>query len=162
MRLLYGARSGAADASGILVVPMREAVTSAACAFAAAVLLTGCNGGGGTSTAAPTTVTAPSGPVVNGVHVLAVVKVHETEFRIVPRTIGLNRIGYFGIKAVNDGKDPHALAVRGPGVAERTKTIEPHESAALVVFFRKPGVYKLYCPIADHARRGMTATIRVR
>ena len=159
-----GAPSGAADASGILVMPMREAVTSAACAFAAAVLLTGCNGdgGGGTTTAAPTTVTAPSGPVVNGVHVLAVVEIHETEFRLEPKTIGIERIGYFGIKAFNDGSTVHRLAVSGPGLAKRTGPIEPRESAALVVFFQKPGVYRLYCPIGDHSRRGMKATVRVR
>jgi plastocyanin len=136
---------------------MRGASDAAVFALAAAALLAGC-GGGGKSTS---TTTGAAGAVIQGFHVLAVVDVHETEYKLDPRTIGFQRTGYFGLRAVNDGAVSHALAVSGPGVSKRTRTIQPGGSEAIAVYFRKPGVYKLYCPLDSHRRRGMIGTVRV-
>jgi plastocyanin len=130
-----------------------------ACA-AAAALLAGCGHDKGSSSEA-TTGAKPNTLVVQGLHVLAIFDVHETEYELDPKTTGLLRTGYFGIKAINDGKIAHALAVTGPGVRAATGTLEPGESKTIAVWFKKSGVYKLYCPLGDHERRGMTGTIRV-
>jgi len=37
----------------------------------------------------------------------------------------------------------------------------PGASRTIVAFFRTPGIYKLYCPIGNHAQQGMTSTITV-
>jgi hypothetical protein len=128
---------------------------------AAAALLAGCgSGNGGNATSSTTRTTEAAGAVIDGFHVLAVVDVHETEHGLHPSTIGFQRIGYFGFRAVNDGMIPHALAVSGPGVSERTGSIPPGKSEAIAVYFRKPGVYRLYSPL-DGRTRGMTAVVRV-
>ena len=131
--------------------------------LAAAALLAACGGGENatSSTTGATATTAAAGGVIKGFHVLAVVDVHETEYELRPATIGFERVGYFGLRAVNDGTVPHALAVSGPGVSERTGPIQPGKSEALAVYFREPGVYRLYCPLDGHRQRGMTATVRV-
>jgi uncharacterized cupredoxin-like copper-binding protein len=89
------------------------------------------------------------------------VEVREKEFQLVPSTIGLQRIGYFAFRATNDGEEPHALAVSGPGISKRTEPIDPGDTGELVVFFRNRGVYELYCPLGNHRQQGMTATIHV-
>jgi uncharacterized cupredoxin-like copper-binding protein len=93
--------------------------------------------------------------------VLKTIAVHETEFALSPKTIRIERFGYYGIEAINDGEDTHALAIEGPGVDKRTGDIAPGESETLLVFFTKAGTYRLYCPVDGHEAQGMTATVRV-
>jgi len=132
--------------------------------LAVAALLAGCKGGDDKHTTSTTTRTVGKSPgtIVQGYHVLAVLKVHESEYKLRPRTIGLEVPGYFGLQAINDGKVPHALAVEGHGVERHTPTLKPGRSATIAVYFKEPGVYKLYCPLGAHRARGMTGTIRVK
>ncbi len=100
--------------------------------------------------------------MLNGTDVLAVVDVHETEYRLDPSAIGFERIGYFGIRAFNDGESPHALAVSGPGVKKRTGMIQPGKSAGLVMFFRTPGCTSSTAQSAITSSGGWQPIVRVR
>jgi hypothetical protein len=142
---------------------------TAACVLDASELLAGCGGGGtttstaksGTTSGATSIESAPAGTVVEGTHVLAVVDVHETEFKLDPASIRFERFGYYGIRAINDGTVPHALAIAGHGLAKRTKESAPGKSETMLVLFSKAVRYVLTCPSDGHAQKGMTATVRV-
>ena len=114
---------------------------------AASLVLGGCGGGSTT--------------VVQGIRVLKIIDVHETEYALSPKSIHIKRFGYYGIKAVNDGTAAHALAVEGHGIDKKTANVAPGKSATLLVFFRKAGKYTLYCPIDGHEQKGMKATVKV-
>jgi plastocyanin len=116
----------------------------------ASLVLAGCGGGdsGGATT-------------VEGVRVVSVFDVHETEYALSPTAIRIERFGYYGIKAINDGTEPHALEVAGHGVEEETGLVDPGESHTLLVFFSEAGVYELYCPVDGHRQRGMKGTAKV-
>lgn len=70
--------------------------------------------------------------------------------------------GTYTFAAKNDGSLPHVLEIEGPGgVEEATGTLYFGQSADLTVSLRQPGSYKVYCPVGDHERQGMTTTITV-
>jgi hypothetical protein len=87
------------------------------------------------------------------------VTVTEREFSIGLSKRKLER-GIVKLVVRNSGKYPHALAVKGPGVAKRTPMLKPGKSAVLVVTLRS-GSYTFWCPVASHAARGMKTTIAV-
>jgi plastocyanin len=99
---------------------------------------------------------------VDGTRVFSIVEVSETEYSITPKTITLDRAGYYGIEAKNDGKLTHAIAVSGAGVDVRSAQIKPGKSDTILVLFKKPGRYTLFCPIPGHEAQGMKAGINVR
>jgi len=81
-----------------------------------------------------------------------------TEYRLTPahpRVMGAEATTF---DAVNDGDSEHALAVEGPRGNVRTRVLAPGEHATIKVML-PPGSYKLYCPLADHERRGMAGAI---
>jgi hypothetical protein len=68
------------------------------------------------------------------------------------------------VELVNYGEDDHDLALRR--VARGAKTyrigiVHPGRTGELVARLR-PGLYRLWCTLAGHRARGMTATLRVR
>jgi plastocyanin len=117
-------------------------------AVALAVLLAGCGGGGGGTTAAG----APAGSAI---------RVTETEYALAPGKITIPNAGTVVFDAVNAGKMPHALAIEGNGVDQKTATIDAGASAKLTVDLSKAGTYHLYCPIDGHRGLGMEATVVV-
>ena len=119
------------------------------CVAALSVLLVGCGGG------------SDGELVVQGVRVLEIVEVHETEWNLAPRSIRIERFGYYGLEGINDGSVTHALAIEGHGIDKRTGDIPPGGSATIAVLFRKAGTYSLTCPLPGHAQKGMKATVRV-
>ena len=121
----------------------------------AALLLAGCGGGGKSATSAEV------GTTVSNVRVLKTIVIHETEYRLRPRTIRIGRIAYYGIKAVNDGTVTHALVLEGHGLKKATGDIAPGESKTFSAFLHTPGTYELYCPIDGHKGKGMTAKLVV-
>jgi hypothetical protein len=123
---------------------------------AVSVALAGCGGSGGKPKA-----TVPPGITVGGVRVAQVFVVHETESRLTPRRILVPRLGYYAIKAVNDGKVTHALELTGPGLVKKTSDIPPGGSAKFAVFFKRSGTYKLFSPTGADRAKGMQATVRV-
>jgi len=127
-------------------------------ALSVAIVAAGCGDGSSSSSTNPTT-TAPI--IVGGFQVLKVIPVHETEFALDPSTIQIDRFGYYGIKAINDGTVTHALTVKGHGIDQTTGDIAPGESKSIAVFFKRAGTYKLYCPIDGHEAKGMKGTVKV-
>ena len=126
-----------------------------AAVLVAAYVAAGCGGSGSRDS------TAETGLTVDNARVLEIFTVHETDFSLTPKTIRIERFGYYGFAAVNEGDVTHALAIRGPGIEKETGSIAPGESEELLVFFNRAGTYRLYCPIDGHAQQGMEASVRV-
>jgi Multicopper oxidase len=73
------------------------------------------------------------------------------------------RAGDVRLNLRNYGEDVHDLAVRRDGrTYGRTAPVPSGGLAVLRVRLRRPGRYTVLCLVADHARRGMRATLRVR
>jgi uncharacterized cupredoxin-like copper-binding protein len=131
--------------------------------------LTGCGGGGGeeTTTGGQTTSTTSAttagteGKTV-GESPISTIRVNETEMRLDPSEITLDRPGTYVFRAVNTGNVVHALRIEGNGIEEQSTTnIGPGESADLQVNLR-PGTYEIDCPVDNHEDQGMRGTVTVR
>jgi hypothetical protein len=70
------------------------------------------------------------------------------------------KAGLVAFTATNDGMVRHALAVDGPAGTVRTGALALGERDVLNVRL-PPGLYKWYCPLADHEQRGMVGRVRV-
>lgn len=101
------------------------------------------------------------GTVIEGFRVLNVTDVHETEYKLEPKTIPIERFAYYGFRVVNDGTVTHALRIKGPGLDRKTADIAPGASKKIAVFLNHAGTYKLSCPLDGHEAKGMKATIIV-
>jgi uncharacterized cupredoxin-like copper-binding protein len=118
------------------------------------LFLAGCGDGGGGSEDK-----APSGTKQEAV--IKTIQVKETEFKLQPAEITLDKPGTYVFKVVNSGDTVHALEVDGEGIEEETEEIEPNQSAELKVNL-KAGTYELYCPVDGHAEDGMEGKLMVK
>ena len=121
------------------------------CAF-----LAGCSSSGGGS-AGTTSASAGSGSTtVTGTEVT----VTEKEYSISLSTQTFTA-GPYAFMVHNTGETAHNLTVEGPGVdKQHTSTIQPGETATLVVIFQK-GSYELWCSVDEHKEQGMDLHITV-
>ncbi len=87
------------------------------------------------------------------------IQVSATEFAFDPAEISAEP-GEITFELTNDGSAPHALEVEGNGVEEASETINGGESTSLTVDLDE-GTYEIYCPVGDHAERGMVGTLAV-
>ena len=73
------------------------------------------------------------------------------------------RAGRALIELANYGEDPHDLRLQRIGGKKiwGTRVVAPEDTVVLSAKL-PPGTYRLWCSIADHRARGMTATLRVR
>ena len=86
-------------------------------------------------------------------------EVHLIEYAIhMPATLNAGKVAF---NVENGGKEDHAFEIEGNGIEEKTQTLPRGESESLEVELR-PGTYTVYCPVKDHAKRGMKTTITVR
>ena len=108
----------------------------------------------GTGTQAEETTAAPTGPAGE------TVKLSETEYKIDPADVSVDKAGVVEFDVTNDGSITHALEVEGGDIEEETEDIAAGDSATLKVDLPK-GVYELYCPIDDHKEQGMVGELRV-
>lgn len=61
----------------------------------------------------------------------------------------------------NNGQAPHSFEIEGNGIEEELEeNLEPGESATLEVELQ-PGTYEVYCPVGQHADRGMKLEVTV-
>jgi uncharacterized cupredoxin-like copper-binding protein len=116
-------------------------------------ILVGCGAGGGDG------AKAPSGTKREAV--VKTIQVKETEFKLQPSEITLDKPGTYVFRAVNSGDTDHALEIEGEGIEEETEVIEPGQSAELRVTL-KAGSYELYCPVDGHAEQGMEGKLTVK
>ena len=125
------------------------------CLLFLGTILFGCGAGGGGGGEDK----APSGAQKGAV--LKTIEVKETEFKLQPADITLDKPGTYVFRAVNSGDTVHALEVEGEGIEEETEEIEPGQSAELKVKL-KAGTYELYCPVGRHKEEGMEGKLTVK
>ena len=89
------------------------------------------------------------------------VSIGESEFKLGPSSVKIDRAGTVTFEVTNNGSVDHALEVEGQGVEEETETIKPGETAELTVDLSKGGSYEIYCPIDGHRDMGMEGTFTV-
>jgi uncharacterized cupredoxin-like copper-binding protein len=69
--------------------------------------------------------------------------------------------GTVTFEVANDGTMEHSFEIEGQGVEEELEeNLQPGESGSLTVELA-PGEYRVYCPVGDHAARGMELTLTV-
>ena len=86
-------------------------------------------------------------------------EVHLIEYAIhMPSTVPAGTIAF---NVENGGKEQHGFEIEGQGIEEKTQTLNRGDSATLTVNL-KPGTYTVYCPVKDHAKKGMKTTITAR
>jgi plastocyanin len=142
---------------------------AATMAVLALVLLVGCGGGGGQPQQQQEEEPAeqrernpqPQQEAAAGQGVVKTVRVEETEFRLEPAEITLDKPGTYVFEAVNSGDTVHALEVEGQGIEEETEEIQPGQSAELKVEL-EAGTYELYCPVGGHKEEGMEGKVIVK
>ena len=135
----------------------------AALAAAAVLAVAGCGEDRSTLTATDTTPAPrpPRTPPQPPAPPRAEVRLDESEYRLDPARIRVDRPATLAITVRNRGRERHALAVEEPAGEARTRTLAPRASEVLTVELAKPGRYRWYCPVDGHADRGMRGTIAV-
>jgi uncharacterized cupredoxin-like copper-binding protein len=118
-------------------------------------VLASCGAAGGGGGQASKGSKAAAGPV------LKTIEVKETEYKLDPDKITLNKPGTYTFKAVNSGSTTHALEIEGKGVEEETKDLDAGQSAELKGSL-KAGEYEIYCPVDAHKQQGMEGTVTVK
>ena len=85
-------------------------------------------------------------------------EVHLIEYMVhMPATLTAGRVGF---NVENGGKEDHAFEIEGNGVHQKTEVLKRGGTTSLTVDL-KPGTYTVYCPVKDHAQKGMKTTITV-
>jgi hypothetical protein len=112
--------------------------------------------------AAAAATTAPTPFAAGAQPPPARVQVSAAEFSLA-MSRATTRSGALVIQLVNYGEDDHDLAVRRVGGTRtyRLGIVHPGSVGDLDVRLG-PGRYRLWCTLADHRARGMTATLRIR
>lgn len=107
------------------------------------------------ATPAPDSGTSEASPVAQG----NTVEVGLTNFNIdMPSELPA---GSTTFEITNNGESEHNFEVEGQGIeTELDQNLQPGESATLEVDLQ-PGTYEIYCPVADHADRGMQLELTV-
>jgi hypothetical protein len=88
-------------------------------------------------------------------------QVIEVEYRLL-LSRGVLRAGPVDLEALDRGMDPHDLRLQAYGSANQfgAPQLTPGQRWDGTVNL-KPGVYRLWCSLPEHARLGMHATLRV-
>ena len=89
-------------------------------------------------------------------------QVVEIEYRLI-LSRGVVHAGPVSLQAIDSGMDPHDLrlaAEHGPGGTVSAPLLQPGQLWNRTVVLR-PGLYRLWCALPEHARLGMRATLRV-
>jgi plastocyanin len=130
----------------------RLAIAATTLAFGA-LGLAACGGGGGNEEASTTTTTTETAQKS--------IAISETEYKLDPSTVNVDKAGTYTVEVTNDGSVTHALEVEGNGMEEqKTGDIAPGESKSITVDL-KAGTYEMYCPISGHKKLGMEGEITV-
>jgi plastocyanin len=142
-------------------VDFKRVLLACACVLLLGVLA-GCGAGGGGGQASKSSANSASqGSKAAAGPVLKTIEVKETEYRLDPAEITLNKPGTYTFKAVNSGSTTHALEIEGKGVEEETEDLAAGQSTELKVSL-KEGKYEIYCPVDAHKQQGMEGTVTVK
>jgi hypothetical protein len=89
------------------------------------------------------------------------IEVRDTRLGVSPLNVGAGPAGKIGLEIVNNGQLEHNLRVEGPGLDEPSDTsIAPGQHRRTYVRVRA-GTYRIYCPDADHAEKGVDGKLIV-
>lgn len=111
------------------------------------------------ASAAVTALPAPAAPVA-GVHGSRLVVVEMVDYRLLQPDFLPS--GRYTFRAINVGKHPHALEIKGSGVANaRTPVVRSGQYADLTVTLER-GIYDFWCPIGNHRQLGMQLDVMVK
>jgi plastocyanin len=91
------------------------------------------------------------------------VQITARDYDFSPDVIKVQRGTTLRVRFVNKGSHPHSLVFDFPSLDRTMRTLRPGESAT--INFRVPnqrGTYTFFCPIGDHAERGMRGELIVR
>jgi uncharacterized cupredoxin-like copper-binding protein len=113
-----------------------------------------------TTTAASTTTSAASTTAgATTTSATQKVTVTESEWKVsLPETT--LKAGKYEFEVQNDGKFPHDLTIKGPGVSAATPQFNSGQTQTLTVDL-KPGSYDFYCSIPGHKQAGMDQKVTV-
>jgi plastocyanin len=114
-------------------------------------LLAGC--GGGSKTGKEQRRVTFTGPPLKTITVV------ETEFKLSPNRIAVQKPGNYVFLGMNRGHVNHALELEGNGLDDTSPSVGPGKTTTLKVVLSKTGSYELYCPLDGHKERGMKATV---
>lgn len=123
------------------------------------------SGGGGPTTEEGTAAgggTTAKAEATPGGEVIRTVVIKESEFKLDPSNITLDKLGTYVFKAKNIGNFTHALEIEGHGVEAETRQLNAGRSWKLKVDFKSPGTYEMYCPVDGHRAEGMEGKITVK
>lgn len=88
-------------------------------------------------------------------------QVTEVEYRLI-LSRGVVKAGPVDLEAIDGGMDPHDLRLHhsgsGPEIAAPELTSGRRWDGVVTL---KPGVYRLWCSLPEHAKLGMRASLRV-
>ena len=102
---------------------------------------------------------------------LETIVIRETEMKLSPSTMPLNKPGTYAFKAVNKGSIQHSLEIDGDGLksqggevgeARLEQNSNPGQSGVLTVTFQEPGTYQMYCPVIGHRLAGMKGEVVIK
>jgi plastocyanin len=141
----------------------RNLVGAALGVVAAGAVLTACGGGVSSSSAATIGSTADStapSSADDGGSGPQTVEVKATEYAFGLSTTHFSP-GTYTFVMKDDGHATHAIAISGPGVANKSSaTSGPGGTASLTVTLQN-GNYVLWCPIGNHRALGMQTKLSV-
>ena len=166
---------GVLNANGALIIGLREDSNSGYSGIAylapggdgastdVSIFIAPTQGGGGRDRADDAAADAAATPIAAtaGEAVMAgeQVPVSLTNFAIaMPESLTAGPVTF---AVTNDGQTTHSFEVEGAGLEEELETtLEPGQSAMLSVTL-EPGTYEVYCPVGNHADRGMRLEVTV-
>ncbi|MFQ5613105.1 MAG: cupredoxin domain-containing protein [Anaerolineae bacterium] len=99
--------------------------------------------------------TATGNQVVSG----RTVQLELKDFEIVPADVTVSA-GEVTFTLVNGGRYTHDFRVEGQGLNEKSPRISAGRTGEWAITLA-PGVYRISCPISNHADRGMVGTLTV-
>jgi hypothetical protein len=89
-------------------------------------------------------------------------QVIEVEYRLM-LSRGSVKAGAVGLEAIDRGADPHDLRLRRVGSGRELIVPQLNSGQRWDATVRlRPGTYRLWCSLPEHARLGMRAILRVR
>ena len=110
--------------------------------------------------AGPPPVSTAGSPVPSSAQGAHVINVRLLDFRFeMPNQVPAGPTRFV---ITNDGEQKHNFEIEGQGIERELETaLETGQSGELTVDL-KPGSYRIYCPVGDHAeKKGMETTLTV-
>jgi len=148
---------------------MRHILQVAVLGILVLIMVAACGGPSGTGSGAKSGehsggvgTTVGEGTTPEGAATQKTVVIKESEFKLDPSNITLDKPGTYIFEAKNIGTTTHALEIEGNGVEAETSLLDAGSSGKVKVELKKPGIYEMYCPVDGHRAEGMEGKITVK